>query len=76
MKFLELTKILSKSRDPEELKHVWLEWRNAVGPKCRELYQEYVQLSNLAATMNSEYLVIKPLPQQLGSKRKTRSFNS
>ncbi|XP_066138064.1 angiotensin-converting enzyme-like isoform X2 [Euwallacea fornicatus] len=49
----ELTNILATSRDPEELKHVWLEWRNAVGPKCRGLYEEYVNLSNEAAKLNN-----------------------
>ncbi|XP_060524436.1 angiotensin-converting enzyme-like [Cylas formicarius] len=49
----ELTNILAISRDAEELKHVWLEWRNAVGPKCRDLYEEYVDLSNEAAVLNN-----------------------
>lgn len=50
---LELTHILETSRNPDELKHVWLEWRNAVGPKCRNLYNEYVNLSNEAASLNN-----------------------
>ncbi|KAL1500872.1 hypothetical protein ABEB36_006297 [Hypothenemus hampei] len=49
----ELTNILATSRDPEELKYVWAEWRNAIGPKCRALYAEYVQLSNEAARLNN-----------------------
>ncbi|KAH1028894.1 angiotensin-converting enzyme [Dendroctonus ponderosae] len=49
----ELTQILSTSRDPEELKHVWLGWRNAVGAKCRGLYKQYVDLSNDAAKLNN-----------------------
>lgn len=49
----ELTHILATSRDPEELKHVWLEWRNYIGPKCRGLYKEYVDLSNEAARLNN-----------------------
>ncbi|XP_076253432.1 angiotensin-converting enzyme-like [Rhynchophorus ferrugineus] len=49
----ELTNILAKSRDTEELKHVWVEWRNAVGPKCRSLYEQYVNLSNEAARLNN-----------------------
>lgn len=50
---LELTEILTKSRDPEELKHVWVQWRNAVGPKVKTMFQEYVQLSNDAARLNN-----------------------
>lgn len=49
----EITEILRNSRDPEELKHVWLEWRNASGKKCRKLFEEYVQLSNEAAKLNN-----------------------
>ncbi|XP_030751663.1 angiotensin-converting enzyme-like isoform X2 [Sitophilus oryzae] len=49
----ELTNILATSRNPEELKHVWLEWRNAVGPKCRLLYEQYVNLTNEAARLNN-----------------------
>ncbi|ENN74047.1 hypothetical protein YQE_09338, partial [Dendroctonus ponderosae] len=49
----ELTQILSTSKDPEELKHVWLGWRNAVGAKCRGLYKQYVDLSNDAAKLNN-----------------------
>lgn len=56
----EITETLQSSRDPEELKHVWVEWRKAVGPKVRQMYKEYVDLSNTAAiknnfTDNSEY---------------------
>ncbi|KAJ8963018.1 hypothetical protein NQ314_005615, partial [Rhamnusium bicolor] len=49
----ELTNILANSRDPEELQHVWLQWRNSVGPKCRSLYNEYVNLTNEAARLNN-----------------------
>jgi peptidyl-dipeptidase A len=49
----ELTQTLANSRNPEELKHVWVEWRNAVGPHCRLLFEEYVDLSNEAARLNN-----------------------
>ncbi|XP_050313068.1 angiotensin-converting enzyme-like [Anthonomus grandis grandis] len=49
----DLVNILATSRDPEELKHVWVEWRNSIGPKCRELYNQYVNLSNEAARLNN-----------------------
>ncbi|XP_023310931.1 angiotensin-converting enzyme-like [Anoplophora glabripennis] len=49
----DLTHILETSRNPDELKHVWLEWRNAIGPKCRDLYNDYVNLSNEAARLNN-----------------------
>jgi hypothetical protein len=31
-----------------------LEWRRATGEKVRELYKEYVSLSNKAAKLNSK----------------------
>lgn len=49
----ELTEILMKSRDPEELKYIWIEWRKATGEKVKSLYPKYVELSNLAATLNN-----------------------
>ncbi|XP_069674785.1 angiotensin-converting enzyme-like isoform X1 [Periplaneta americana] len=49
----ELVEILAKSRDPEELKHVWVEWRKVSGEKCRGMFEHYVALSNEAATLNN-----------------------
>jgi peptidyl-dipeptidase A len=49
----ELTELLIKSRDPEELRHVWIEWRRKTGEQVRGLYQQYVDLSNKAAQLNS-----------------------
>ena len=43
------------SRDPDELKHVWVEWRKVSGQKFRGMFEQYVALSNEAATLNSEY---------------------
>ncbi|XP_056647591.1 angiotensin-converting enzyme-like isoform X1 [Diorhabda sublineata] len=48
----EITNILANSKNEEELKHVWIEWRNTVGRKCRENYKHYVKLSNQAAKLN------------------------
>jgi len=47
--------LLRTSRDPDELKHVWVEWRKVSGEKCRSMFEHYVALSNEAATLNSEY---------------------
>ncbi|XP_017880117.1 angiotensin-converting enzyme isoform X3 [Ceratina calcarata] len=49
----ELTELLMNSRDPEELKYVWVQWRKATGEKMKSLYARYVELSNMAATMNN-----------------------
>uniref|UniRef100_A0A0A9Z5G6 Angiotensin-converting enzyme n=1 Tax=Lygus hesperus TaxID=30085 RepID=A0A0A9Z5G6_LYGHE len=48
----ELTEILAKSRDPEELKHYWVGWRDASGKECRELYKQYVVLKGAEAKAN------------------------
>jgi peptidyl-dipeptidase A len=47
--------ILKISRDHDELKHAWVEWRKVSGEECRSMFEHYVALSNEAATLNSEY---------------------
>jgi hypothetical protein len=47
--------IVRTSRDPDELRHVWVEWRKESGEKFRGMFEHYVALSNEAATLNSEY---------------------
>lgn len=51
----ELTLLLAKSRDPEELKHIWVEFRKNAGDKVRKSFTEYVELLNEAAKLNSEF---------------------
>jgi peptidyl-dipeptidase A len=48
-----LVNILANSRNPDQLKHVWVEWRNAVGPHCKNLFSEYVELGNEAARLGN-----------------------
>ncbi|XP_015434614.1 PREDICTED: angiotensin-converting enzyme-like [Dufourea novaeangliae] len=49
----ELTERLMESRDPEELKYIWVQWRKATGEKVKKLYARYVELSNMAARLNN-----------------------
>jgi len=49
---------LRTSRDPDELKHIWVEWRKVSGEECRSMFEHYVALSNEAATLNSEYMSV------------------
>ncbi|XP_052864217.1 angiotensin-converting enzyme-like [Anopheles cruzii] len=49
----ELTEILAKSRDPEELKYYWQQWHDAAGAPTREDFQTYVELNNEAAKLNN-----------------------
>ncbi|KAB0790846.1 hypothetical protein PPYR_14878 [Photinus pyralis] len=48
----EITDILANSRDPEELKHVWVEWRHKNAP-AKELFRDYVKYANEAAVLNN-----------------------
>jgi peptidyl-dipeptidase A len=45
----DLTRIMEKSRNSEELKHVWSEWRDKVGPPSRNTFMRYIDLANQAA---------------------------
>lgn len=44
------------SRDPEELKHVWVGWRDASGKKCREMYKKYIELKIAEAKANGKFV--------------------
>ncbi|GLH09205.1 Angiotensin-converting enzyme [Gryllus bimaculatus] len=47
-----LTLIMARSRDWEELQHVWMEWRRHTGQRMRDLFEQLVALSNDAARAN------------------------
>ena len=49
----ELHNLFAKSRDPELLKYIWLEWRNVSGKKIKPFFPRYVELSNEAARLNN-----------------------
>ncbi|XP_065335573.1 angiotensin-converting enzyme-like isoform X1 [Cloeon dipterum] len=48
----DMENVLATSRDYEELKYVWSQWRDASGANMRSNYQSYVTLSNKAAQAN------------------------
>ncbi|CAB3376655.1 Hypothetical predicted protein [Cloeon dipterum] len=48
----EITELLKVSRNHEELRHIWIEWRRNSGEKVKETYKEYVTLKNKAAKLN------------------------
>ncbi|XP_066520226.1 angiotensin-converting enzyme [Hoplias malabaricus] len=48
----DLNKIMSESRDYDELLFAWEGWRNASGRPLRQNYERYVELANLAARSN------------------------
>ncbi|XP_049548319.1 angiotensin-converting enzyme-like [Anopheles darlingi] len=49
----ELTLKLAKSRDPEELKHYWVQWHSVAGKQVRKDFDEYVTLNREAAQLNN-----------------------
>lgn len=51
----DLNLLLKESRDYLELKHVWVEWRNATGKKMRPKYLRFVDLMNENARVNGLY---------------------
>ena len=48
----DLYGILATSRDYDRLQFAWKGWRDAVGPKLRPLYKEFVKLKNQGARDN------------------------
>ena len=44
-----LINIMAKSRDYNKLLFAWKGWRDAVGPKMKPLYKEFVEIVNLGA---------------------------
>lgn len=49
----DLTKIMASSQNYAKLMSAWKGWRDAVGPKIRPLYKEYVKLANEGAADNN-----------------------
>ncbi|XP_014475472.1 PREDICTED: angiotensin-converting enzyme-like [Dinoponera quadriceps] len=49
----DISQIMAKSRDWDELQYVWTEWRRRSGAPIRDLYQQLVTLNNEAARLNN-----------------------
>ncbi|CAO1342417.1 unnamed protein product [Diamesa hyperborea] len=49
----DISKIMEKSRDPEELKYYWLQWYTELGRQNKKKYFNYVELRNEAAKLNN-----------------------
>ena len=43
---------MARSRDPEELRYYWEQWRRATGERMGDQYRQYIDLYNEAATLN------------------------
>ena len=48
----DVSKIMSESRDPEELQYYWEQWRAQTGQKMVDQYKQYIDLYNEAAELN------------------------
>jgi len=49
----EIEEIITKSRDPEELKYYWREFYDKAGTAVRPQYERYVELNTKAAQLNN-----------------------
>lgn len=45
----ELNKIMERSRNEAELRYVWTEWRQSIGPTNKNTFMRYLDLANQAA---------------------------
>lgn len=54
--FSDLQRILTKSRDYDELVHVWKSYRDAAGKPIAGKYLRFVELGNEAARINGKRL--------------------
>lgn len=52
----ELTEILEKSNDPDELKYYWSQWYDHAGRPTRANFDKYIELKKEAAVLNSNML--------------------
>ena len=48
----EIIQLMATSRDPELLKHIWIEWRKTTAEKMKPFFPRYVELGNMAAKLN------------------------
>lgn len=53
--FADISQIMAKSRNWDELQYVWTEWRRRSGMRIKDLYQQLVTLNNEAAKLNSMF---------------------
>ncbi|CAG9818310.1 unnamed protein product [Phaedon cochleariae] len=49
----DLSRIMAKSRNWDELQHVWTEWRRNSGQKMKDPFEQMVKISNHAAKLNN-----------------------
>lgn len=50
----EIEEVITTSRDPEELKHYWVQFYDKAGTAVRPQFERYVELNTKAAKLNSK----------------------
>ncbi|CAG9763914.1 unnamed protein product [Ceutorhynchus assimilis] len=45
-------RFMAQTRDAASLRHTWLQWHDAIGPRVRNKFMRYVDLANQAARLN------------------------
>lgn len=50
----DITEIFLTSRNPAELKFIWLQWRNVTGAAFKQNYTDFISLMQTVAQMNSK----------------------
>ncbi|OAD61134.1 Angiotensin-converting enzyme, partial [Eufriesea mexicana] len=48
----DVSKVMAKSKDYDELLYYWHAWHEATGPQLKNKYMRYIQLANQAARLN------------------------
>lgn len=54
MLLADLTRIMAKSKDDNELTYMWQQWHEETGRPLRSKFMRYVELSNEAARLNGK----------------------
>lgn len=57
LRIKEVKEKMLHSRDPEERKYIWTEWRKIVGYRSKDLFDEFVKLTNHEAILNSKSFI-------------------
>lgn len=52
--YLDISKIMTQSKDYDELLYYWHAWHEAIGPPLKNNFMRYVQLSNQASRLNGK----------------------
>ena len=52
---------MGRSRNYDELRHTWEQWREVTGRVMRDDFIEFVKLSNKAASLDGKFSLLKTI---------------